>query len=151
MEGRARDALPASSSENQGAHQPSILRNLCMSTKNPGRIQIHGEGVGELGEEDIEKRARELAFIDGRKEAKEHDRVRAREELLNPGPAPAPEADESERPVELWSKAAASFAHEGAHSELEDEASLAEQLVEEGIEEADREQRLSASEELNRD
>ncbi len=117
-----------------------------MSTKNPGRIQIHGQGVGEISEDDIEKRAKEIAVMDGRKEAKDHDRVRAREELLNPGPAPAPEADETERPVELWSNATASLGHEGAHSEIEDEAIIAEQLVEEGVEEADREQRLSASE-----
>lgn len=121
-----------------------------MSTNNPGRIQIHGKGVGELSEEDIETRAREIALSDGRQEAKDHDRVRAREELLHPGPAAAPEADESVRPVELWSKGAASLGHEGPRSELDDEANIAEQLVEEGVEEADREQRLSASEELDR-
>lgn len=122
-----------------------------MSTKNPGRIQIHGEGVGEISEDDIETRAKELAVMDGRREIKGHDRVRAREELLNPGPPPAPEADETVRPVELWSKASASIGHEGVHNELEDEANLAEQLVEEGVEEADREQRLSASEETDRE
>ncbi len=36
-----------------------------MSTKNPGRIQIHGQGVGEISEDDIEKRAKEIA-ADGR-------------------------------------------------------------------------------------
>jgi len=122
-----------------------------MSAKNPGRIQIHGEGVGELSEDDIETRAKEIAMMDGRREAKDHDRVRAREELLNPGPSAAPEADETARPVELWSKGAASLGHEGAHVEPEDEANLAEQLVEEGVEEADREQRLSANEDLNRE
>ncbi len=36
-----------------------------------------------------------------------------------------------------------SLGHEGAHEgEIEDEAIIAEQLVEEGVEEADREQRL---------
>ena len=127
------------------------MRIKSMSTHNPGRIQIHGEGVGEISDEVIETRAKELAQMDGRPEAKEHDRVRAREELLNPGPSPAPEADETVTPVELWSKAIASRGHEGVHTELEDEANLAEQLVEEGVEEADREQRLSASEESDRE
>ena len=118
-----------------------------MSMHNPGRIQIHGEGIGEISEEDIETRAKEIALTDGRREAKDHDRVRAREELLHPGPPPAPEADETERPVEHWSNGVGSLGHEGVHSELEDEAMIAEQLVEEGVEEADREQRLSSSEE----
>lgn len=122
-----------------------------MSTKHPGRIQIHGQGVGELTEADIDTRARELALMDGRREVREHDRQRAREELLFPGPPAPPEADESVKPVELWSMAPASMGHEGPHSELEDEANLAEELVEEGVEEADREQRLSATEELDRE
>lgn len=117
-----------------------------MSKHNPGRIQIHGEGIGEISEEDVETRAKEIALMDGRREAKDHDRARAREELLNPGPAPAPEADETEYPVELWSNGSASRGSEGVHSELEDEALMDEQLVEEGVEEADREQRLSSSE-----
>ncbi len=122
-----------------------------MSKQNRGRIQIHGEGIGEISERDIETRAREIALMDGRQEAKEHDRIRAREELLNPGPPPAPEADETVEPVELWSKGAASRGRDGVHSELDDETMVAQQLVEEGIEEADRELRLSSSEESSRE
>ena len=123
------------------------MRISGMSTKNPGRIQIHGEGVGEISDSDIERRAQEIARMDGRTEAKDHDRVRARDELLNPGPPASPEADESETPVRLWSKGASSVGHQAVRTGMEDENSAAEQLVQEGIEEADRDQRLSASEE----
>ena len=123
------------------------MRYHAMNNNQPGRIQIHGDGIGGVTEELIEKRAEELARMDGRRKAGEQDRHAAREDLLNPGPPPSPEADERTAPVELWSMAAASRAHRGVHTDLDDEESAAEQLVSEGVEEADRDQRLSASDE----
>lgn len=111
---------------------------------NVGRIQIHGSGVGEISEADIERRAREIALADGRNRPGAQDLAAAREELTDPRTPPAPEADETVRPVELWSKAAASVGHRGVHTSLDDEQSGAEQLVNEGLEEADRDQRVSA-------
>lgn len=118
-----------------------------MNNNQPGRIQIHGDGIGGVTEELIEKRAEELARMDGRRKAGEQDWHAASEDLLNPGPPPSPEADERTEPVELWSMSAASRAHRGVHMDLDDEESAAEQLVSEGVEEADRDQRLSASDE----
>lgn len=122
-----------------------------MNTKKPGRIQIHGSGVGEISDADIKQRASEMARMDGRSVAGAQDRVTARKELENPGPPPAPEADETVAPVELWSRAAASRGHRGVHVSLDDEQSPGEVLVNEGLEEADRDQRLSASEERPRE
>jgi hypothetical protein len=112
----------------------------------PGRIQIHGAGIGELSESDLERRAQEIARMDGRNAANAVDRARAREELLHAGPPPAPEADETEHPVRLWSEAAGSAGHQAPRIGPEDEESPVEQLFNEGLEEAERDQRLSACE-----
>jgi len=111
-----------------------------------GRIQIHGAGIGELSEADLERRAAEIARMDGRTSANAVDRSHAREELLHSGPPPAPEADETVHPVRLWSEAAGSFGHQAPRIGPEDEESPIEQLFYEGLEEADRDQRLSACE-----
>lgn len=104
--------------------------------------------MGEIGDEEIAQRAKEMARIDGRKEAGAQDFANAREELLNPGPPSAPEADESEQPVGRWSDAPGSAGRRGVEVLPDDEQTLAEDLVEEGLEEADREQRLAASDEF---
>lgn len=114
---------------------------------NPsGRIQIHGAGVGEISEADIATRAQELARMDGRHSATAADRMRARDELIHAGPPPAPEADETVEPVRLWSEAVGSTGHQAPRVMPEDEISPVELLVNEGLEEAERDQRLSASE-----
>jgi hypothetical protein len=112
-----------------------------------GRIEIHGGGIGEISDADIQRRAAEIARMDGRAEPGEQDRLCAREELVQPGTPPAPEADESTTPIQSWSKGPASRGQRGVHTDLEDEVSPAEQLVNEGLEEADHDQRLSASKE----
>lgn len=114
----------------------------------PGRIQIHGAGVGELSNADLERRAREIAHMDGRTAANAADRAHARDELVNSGPPPAPEADETDQPVLLWSEAAGSIGHQAPRIGPEDEISPVEQLINEGLEEAERDQRLSASENM---
>lgn len=113
-----------------------------------GRIQIHGAGIGEISEADLARRALEIARMDGRTSANSIDRDHAREELLHAGPPPAPEADETVQPVRLWSEAVGSTGHQAPKVAMEDEYSAVEQLINEGLEEAERDQRLSASENL---
>lgn len=105
------------------------------------RITLKGTGQGEIGDDAIEQRAVELARADGRAAVGEQDRWRAREEILHPGPPPAPEGDM----VEKWSTAAAARAHRGAQAPLDDEESVPERLVHEGVEEADHDRRVAAS------
>ena len=121
-----------------------------MSNHQPGRIQIHGKGIGEISEADIDQRAREIAKTDGRRAAGPQDRTSALNELQHSGPPPSPEADESTGPVELWSNALASKGHRGVQSGEDDEESPAEQLVNEGLEEADTDRRIAASKESPR-
>ena len=118
-----------------------------MSANEPGRIQIHGEGVGQIGDEEVKQRAEELARMDGRAVAHAQDLYRAREELTKPGPPPPPEADETETPVASWSKGPASRGHRGVHTETDDGQEVAERLVQEGLEEAERDRRLASSDE----
>jgi hypothetical protein len=113
--------------------------------KDTGRIEIHGSGIGEISSIDIERRAAEIARMDGRTEPGEQDRFRARDELLHTETPPPPEADESTEPVQSWSKGPASHPQRGVRTNLEDEVSPAEQLINEGLEEADHDQRVSAS------
>lgn len=113
-----------------------------------GRIQIHGAGIGEISESDLNRRAAEIARMDGRTAANALDRDRAREELLHAGPPPAPEADETVQPVRLWSEGVGSVGHQAPRIGPEDAESPVEQLFYEGLEEAERDQRLSASENL---
>ena len=116
-----------------------------MNTPNEGRIQIHGAGVGEISDSDLARRADEIARMDGRAKANPADLVAAREEIQHTGPPPAPEADETVTPIRHWSDAPTSLGHQAPRIGEDDEISLAEQLVNEGLEEADRDQRLSAS------
>lgn len=113
-------------------------------TPKPSRITLRGTGQGEIGDDAIEQRAAELARTDGRRIPGEHDRWRAREEITHPGPPPAPEGDD----VEKWSAAPTSRPHSGPRADLEDEESAPEALVREGIEEADHDRRVTASEEI---
>lgn len=46
-----------------------------------GRVTLHGEGAGVLSWEDAEKRAKEIARINGRTRVTENDREQARDEL----------------------------------------------------------------------
>jgi hypothetical protein len=116
-----------------------------MNNNPPGRIQIHGDGIGGVTPELVDKRAEEIARMDGRPHAGEQDLIVALEELQNPGPPPPPEADERSNPIELWSTVETSKAHRGVNTTSDDEQTDAEQLFNEGVEEADRDLRLSST------
>ena len=107
------------------------------------RIQIHGQGIGEISSDDIHRRAVELARLENRHTPNKADHQRALEELEQVGPPPPPEADESEAPVRKWSESMASSGHRAPKVGFDDDH-LSEQLVEEGLAEAERDQRLSA-------
>ncbi|MDX2080152.1 MAG: hypothetical protein SFU53_05150 [Terrimicrobiaceae bacterium] len=110
------------------------------------RIQTSSAGTGEISSADIERRAKELAQTDGRSVVREHDIVRAMDDLSHPGPPPPPEADETEAPVGSWSSALAGHPHTGVHVQPDDEQSAAQRLVEQGVEEADHDRRVAATE-----
>lgn len=126
---------------------------MCMS-KNyeeafPGKIAVGAGGLGTVSPELVAERALQLAQADGRMEANEADRANAEAELLPHGDfVPiAPEVDDPAlENLTAWDEPA--DVRGGPVNQLDpmDEANIAEQLVQEGLSEADHDQRVSASE-----
>lgn len=117
-----------------------------MDKRNPvsqGRIEINERGIGEISDVEIGKRAREIALADGRPEPTDADFERAREDLGMTGPPPPPEEAEAE-PSE-WGVPPNSTGESAVRITLEDEDSPAEQLFQEGLDEADHDQRVAAA------
>lgn len=111
------------------------------------RIETGGTGFGEADEALIEKRASDIAHWDGRTTPNERDREEALRELRSPVPADLTDTQltPAERPGS-GVPAVSSGTHTPSRTP-EDEESLADELVHEGIEEADRDSRISAAEE----
>jgi hypothetical protein len=113
-----------------------------------GKISIHGDGFGTPSPDAVEKRAREIALIAERDpdEFTDADWDQARRELLGTQFPNAPEetADNAEV-VEEWNVVASSAGHRAPR--IEDEESLGEQLVEEGVQEAEHDQMVEARKE----
>jgi len=113
-----------------------------------GRLFVHGKGSGGIGRADIERRARELAAIDGRSGAAitDDDIARARAELLGLNLPDTTVEDEaaaigiSRDPSEPPSVSG----HERPLREGPDEEKAIERLTLEGVEEAQHEQMLAA-------
>jgi hypothetical protein len=110
------------------------------------KIQIGGAGRGEVSEADIEKRAAEIARIEARGQVTEADRDRAVAELTGSAdPSVAPELPEiqAEDVIALDEPLDAS-GHRAERIGVEGDSNIAEQLVQEGIEQAEHDRRLSA-------
>ena len=112
---------------------------------NPHRTFLNGRPIGAAGPEDLERRARELALIDGRDLVTPEDRARAREELSGQFGAEALTEDEptagsrSRDP----SDPVADRGVPAPQVEPNEEADL-EHLALEGVEEAQHEQMLQS-------
>lgn len=109
------------------------------------RIEFHGKGVGELSHADIQQRATEIARMDGRTSPTSADLVRAKDELFAPHVPEAPEVDGQTSAIQEWDESPDASGHMVARVLPEDEVSATEMLIEEGLDEADRDQRLSVS------
>jgi hypothetical protein len=113
-----------------------------------GRILIHGRGAGGVGSADIERRARELADIDGRSGAEitRADLARAEAELMGTAlPPTAVDDDETDAAISRDPSEPISInGHEIPLREGPDEEKAVERLALEGIEEAQHEQMLAA-------
>ncbi len=108
------------------------------------RIEVGGAGLGEASEEDVARRAEELARSDGRTETNESDLAQARGELgAEISLDPAEEIAEDDRPGSGFPET--DHGTQAERFEMEDEANLAEELVEEGVREADHDSRLHSN------
>jgi hypothetical protein len=132
-------------------HQTILLITMMNepdSLNEGGEIRTIGGGGGTPDEETLQRRAAELARIDGRADPNERDFALAAEELRTTGSiAEAPEAGGLEN-LTSWDTPLDARGHQSAERAPDDESILGEKLVEEGIEEADHDRRVSASEEM---
>ena len=116
-----------------------------------GKIEVHGGGLGAPSPEQVEKRAREIALIDERdpEEFTDADWSQARRELLGEtGPPPPEESEEAAKMEEEWEVTPDDRGHRVPRPGVdENEETLGEHLVIDGVEEASRDQMLEARKE----
>ena len=91
----------------------------------------------------IEERAREIARSDGRAQPNDLDRTRAREELTGTTSA-SEKFPTREEPDRDWQMPLGSTGEKAPTVRPEDDENIPEKLVQEGVEEADHDQRLSS-------
>lgn len=120
-----------------------------------GRIEQHGEGTGPLDATAVERRAEELAVIDGRsaEEVNEADRERARLELKDETLLASEDQDHrsdrvaSSNPADIGVETG----HEVAAQAPVDEQHLREEQVSEGVREAEHERMLRGQKQTGED
>jgi hypothetical protein len=116
-----------------------------------GKITVHGHGLGAPSPEEVENRAREIALIDERnpEEFTDADWNQARRELLGETVTPPPEESEGAAKMEEeWEVTPDDRGHRVPRPGVdENEETLGEHLVSDGVEEASRDQMLEARKE----
>src|SRR5213592_5148515 len=117
------------------------------SEPRPGKIELHGNGLGAPSSEEVEKRAREIALIDERDpdDFTEADWAQARRELLGAeNNTPPEETPDNADLTEEWDMVAGSKGHRAPRAGVEEEETVGEHLVIDGLEEAMHDQMLEA-------
>ena len=124
--------------------------------KNPsdqGRFTEHGHGLGTVTEDMVRKRAEELALIAGRPRGvildldyREARRELTGKERLMPNPGREERLPEEER----WEAIPESKGHQAPRVPASDEQTFAEELVEEGAEDAEQDLMTKATRERAR-
>jgi hypothetical protein len=115
-----------------------------------GRFSEMGHGLGTVTEEMVRERARELAVISGRDENNvlDSDFAQARRELTGEERlVPSPAQDEQIPEEERWDPVPGSQGKAAPKQSAPDEQTFAEELVEEGVEDAEQDQMLRATRE----
>jgi hypothetical protein len=108
-----------------------------------GKILRGTEGVGTVTPKMIEERAREIARSDGRLQVNDLDRSRAREDLTGPT-SDSEKLPTNEERGRDWQMPLVSTGDKAPTVRPEDDENIVEKLVQEGIDEADHDQRLSS-------
>jgi len=114
----------------------------------PGKISLHGNGMGVASPEDIERRAREIALIDERdpNQFTDADWNQAREELLGDLVTTPPEQDDKNiKMEEEWEVTPDDHGRRVPRPGTEEEEeTIGEHLVSDGREEAAHDQMVEA-------
>ena len=118
------------------------------SQPGTGKIEIHGNGLGVAGPEQVEQRAREIAMINERdpNTFTDADWEQARQELLGATvPAPPEETKQNANLEDEWEVVANDSGHRTPRAGVDDDdKTVGEQLVAGGVEEATHDQMLEA-------
>jgi len=117
------------------------------SHEGAGKISLHGNGMGVPSPEEVEKRAREIALIDERNpdEFTEADWKQARRELMGEeNNRPPEETPDNADLTEEWTVVASSKGHRLPRPGTEEEETVGEHCVIDGLEEAAHDQMLEA-------
>jgi hypothetical protein len=110
-------------------------------THSRGKIVRGTEGLGTVTPRMIEERAREIARSDGRNRPNDLDRSSAREELTGTGSG-SEKVPTREEPGRDWEMPLVSTGEKAPTVRPEDDQSISEELIQEGVEEADHDQRV---------
>ena len=102
------------------------------------------EGLGTVTPQMIEERAREIARSDGRSQPNDLDMTYAREQLTG-ATSESEKLPTREEPGRDWQMPLVSTGEKAPTVRPEDDENIVEKLVEEGIEEADHDQRVNAA------
>ena len=117
------------------------------SQPRPGKIEVHGNGLGAPSSEEVERRAREIAMIAERNpdEFTDADWKQARRELMGEeNNMPPEETSDNADLTEEWSVVASSKGHRSPRPDADEEETVGEHLVIDGLEEAAHDQMLQA-------
>lgn len=117
------------------------------SQSRAGKISLHGNGAGVPSPEEVEKRAREIAIIDERDpdEFTDADWAQARREMLGvENNIPPEETPDNADLTEEWDMVASSKGHRAPRPGVEEEETVGEHCVVDGLEEATHDQMLEA-------
>ncbi len=116
---------------------------------NTARILVHSEGLGTPHMELVRKRAEELAMINGRTRFSEADWRQAKIELHGNAGPDGSTADEMAAfaMVSESDMVASDVGHHIERVPMEDDVNVVEELIAEGMEEAEHERMLAAREE----
>jgi len=117
------------------------------SEPRPGKIEVHGNGLGAPSPEEVERRAREIAMIDERNhnEFTDADWKQARRELMGEeNNTPPEETSDNADLTEEWTVVASSKGHRMPRPGTDEEETVGEHLVSDGLEEAAHDQMLEA-------
>ena len=108
-----------------------------------GKILRGTEGIGTVTPQMIEERAREIARSVGRSQPNDLDRARAREDLTG-SISDSEQLPTREEPGRDWQMPLVSAGEKAPTVRPEDDENIPARLVQEGIEEADHDQRVSS-------
>lgn len=128
-----------------------LIRGNRMPNKPRGRIEAEGVGIGAVSDKLLQRRAQDLAEEDGRTEARDADRAEALKELSGLTEDPPPEVPPGDENLTTWNESPDLTGHAAPTFPPDDETDIAEELTEEGVEEADVDRRRAAKDEYRSD